>query len=512
MNPALLLLGLGVPLALAFSGREAKAKSKPGPAKTPPREVPAELNARIARAFNAQNVPALRALGVELRRLGFDRSAGVVELKAQELELRNQRAPTTPGGLPDPLQAAFEAARGSGSVPQLISTAKKLDAAGFSAAAETLRQVARQVSESQRGRGGAPSPSEAAPLPFQPGGPGRLPQPETAPPFAERSPGQPQPQPQPQPRRQPQPGPPPFGTQPPPGGLPAALQSQFEQALRSTNVQALTSVAFVLESAGFPEQAAALRQRAKVLAPSKPSPPAAKLPGAGLDANMPAALSEQVARQLSLQGNPEILERLAVELKRQGFPNSANALRAKAALVRASIDAGDTLGKVDRILKGEPVDTKRPGPGEPTFTTQPVPARPPPPAVSRPPVFRPPVSAPQPAPQPILPPVDAALIQQSLKLATHLHSTRKFKEDRKLVRAWQLAVELKPDGFYGADSTLKLAELVDNPPPVYYWPKKNSKQKKQEFAIAMNELAKRTDSPAKAGNLRRVAAQALEGT
>ena len=511
-NPALLLLGL-VPLALAFgSTKQAKAKTQPPPQepKEPPKQIPAELNAAVTKALNARDTELLRALAAQLRDLGFEKTAGVVEAKAQEFDLRKDRAPTAPDLLPEPLLSEFEAARTSGDMRLLTDTAEKLDQAGYSAAAETLRQLARQAAMSpQRGapQGGVQrSAQKQEPVYVSQPAPGPQPVPfETTPPTTAdvvRSPGQPQP--------------PAYQEQP--AGMPDALRSQFEQALHSTSVQALTSVAFVLEKAGYAAEAEQLRARARELAPQKPSPPAAQ-PGAALDPNMPPSLQEQVARQLAMQGNPETLERLGAALQEQGFPNSANALRAKAALIRASVDAGDTLGRIDEVLKGKPVDTKAPGPGEPNVTIQPVPPKAPPvqsapPVKAAPPQPWPPVTVMPPALPPPQPAKPDPIVAQSLELATHLHSTRRYKEDRKKVTAWQLAVDVQPpDGLYGPSSALKMAEYVDDPPPVYYWPKKNSLQKKREFAAAMSALAKQEQdrNPTKAANLRRVAASALEG-
>src|SRR5450631_1838504 len=133
---------------------------------------------------------------------------------------------------------------------------------------------------------------------------------------------------------------------------PRLLRVQAAALRQATSVPAsalssASSPAFVLEKAGFHAAADALRQRAKQAAASVPPPAAQDLPNASLDPTMPADLALQVARQLQLQGDPNILESLVTELRNRGFNNTADQVEAKAQQIRTMLDAARTMHDIN---------------------------------------------------------------------------------------------------------------------------------------------------------------------
>ena len=93
-----------------------------------------------------------------------------------------------------------------------------------------------------------------------------------------------------------------------PAVLSPDLQKMVADALQNGTPPILTSTAFVLEKAGFQGVADELRRRTKDAAANIPPPAAQDHPNASLDPTMPADLALQVARQLQLQGDPNVLE------------------------------------------------------------------------------------------------------------------------------------------------------------------------------------------------------------
>jgi hypothetical protein len=81
-----------------------------------------------------------------------------------------------------------------------------------------------------------------------------------------------------------------------------------------------------------------------------------------MDPGMPTALAEGVAGALVKEQDPAKLDGWADQVETLGFPNSAKALRAKAASLRALKGAGAALQKIDDIIKDKP---EEPAPSAP---------------------------------------------------------------------------------------------------------------------------------------------------
>ena len=208
-----------------------------------------------------------------------------------------QSAPRNPFDiLPQNLRVLAAQAQATNDPGLLEQTAAQLEMQGFVQAAGVLRMQADQV---RRVRAGTTPTAVAAPTVAQPA-PAASPPAVQTPPFV------------------------PVADATGSKTLTPDLQKMIADAVQSGTVPVLTSTAFVLERAGFPEVAEDLRQRARAAA-SKAAPPATKdLPNNALDPNMPAELAVEVARQLQLQGDPAALEALARELRLRGFNNTAD--------------------------------------------------------------------------------------------------------------------------------------------------------------------------------------------
>lgn len=275
------------------------------------------------------------------------------------------------------------------------------------------------------------------------------------------------------------------GAQPPPGpapqGMPDALRQMFDRAMQSGGVQGLGTAARVLEDAGFPQEAAVLRQRAGEIAARTPPPPPEEQPSRTLDPQMPADLAADVAKQLALQGDPKILRELATRVRGLGFGDTADLLDAKAAQLETMIKAGETLQDVGDIIKQEEQATRSPGQPDVHVTPQPgggVPITPKPKPKPAP-APAPAQPAPQPRPQPL--PAEKTPLQIAADnlqrhllqlIAVHGMPGAKGKEDTFLVSKFQGASgSANPDGKYGPGTALKSANVVSDIAPVFYWNK-----------------------------------------
>jgi hypothetical protein len=159
------------------------------------------------------------------------------------------------------------------------------------------------------------------------------------------------------------------------------LQKMVADAIQNGTPPILTSTAFVLEKAGFQAVADELRRRAKDAAAAIPPPAAQDHPNASLDPTMPADLALQVARQLQLQGDPNVLVSLVTELRNRGFNNTADQVEAKAQQIRTMLDAARTMHDIDNEFKSPGIMPQQPGAATPATA----PATPGAPAISAPP-------------------------------------------------------------------------------------------------------------------------------
>jgi murein L,D-transpeptidase YcbB/YkuD len=244
------------------------------------------------------------------------------------------------------------------------------------------------------------------------------------------------------------------------------------KALQLNTVEILTSTAYVCERMGYFALAADLRSRAKALALTVPSPKKTDWPNATHDPNMPAALAEQVARQLAMQGDPTKLDELALELRRLGYPTTAGAVEAKALQIRAQLDLAATLKAIDNTLKqGGAVTTPVPVPTVPVPGSIPVPK--------------------------------SAATLAAVALAFHINelisrqgspARAKNKESRQMVQAYQAIEGLTKDGIYGPSTALALAAHVSVVPPPLYWPKDNRQAAVSKYKAALGSLADQADA------------------
>lgn len=298
------------------------------------------------------------------------------------------------------------------------------------------------------------------------------------------------------------------GTQPPPGpapqgGMPEALRQMFERALQSGEVQGLGTAARVLEDAGFPNEAARLRQKAAEIAAKTPPPPPEEQPSRTLDPTMPAELAADVAKQLALQGDPKILRELAARVRALGFGDTADLLDAKAAQIETLIKAGETLKDVDDLVKQGEEASKSPGQPDVHVSPQPgggVPVAPTP----KPPAQTRPAPAPAPAPQPRPLPAPKTPLQIAAEnmqkhllqlVAVHGLPGAKGKEDTFLISKFQGAAgDANPDGKYGPGTALKSAGVVSDIAPVFLWPKKSNTTTVKNYRNELLRMAREAES------------------
>ncbi|MEO7032339.1 MAG: hypothetical protein ABI548_00795, partial [Polyangiaceae bacterium] len=303
-----------------------------------------------------------------------------------------------------------------------------------------------------------------------------------------------------------------------PGFVPAApavapavlspdLQKMVADAIQNGTPPILTSTAFVLEKAGFQGVADELRRRAKDAAANIPPPAAQDHPNASLDPTMPADLALQVARQLQLQGDPNVLEALVTELRSRGFNNTADQVEAKAQQIRTMLDAARTMHDIDNEFKSPGIMPQQPGAATPT--TQVFPGAPP---ISAPPtgVFPVTVTATPPAPvavpnspQPQAPAPEKSKAQILAEaLSTSLNDLldrfgsvpkARYKEDKGLVQRFQSQEGLTADGTYGPTTALHVGRYVADVPPPFYWKKGAGQRDLSNYRSDLQTLALEAD-------------------
>ena len=351
--------------------------------------------------------------------------------------------------LPSNLRVLAAQAQATNDPGLLDQTAAQLEMQGFPQAAGVLRMQAEQIRRIRAGTTPAPSVApQSAPALATPVAAPAAPQ---APPFL-----------------------PPSDSQPTPKSLSPDLQKLIADAIQNGTAPVLTSTAFVLEHAGFPQVAEDLRQRARAAAASTAPPAAKDLPNAALDPNMPADLAVQVARQLQLQGDPAALEALARELRLRGFNNTADQVEAKAKQIRAMLDAARTMHDIDQEFKTPgvvPPLPARPAASEPPTEVVPLTITATPPAQV--PIPATPIPQPQPAER-----SKAQILADSV--ATSLNALidqygsvpkARFKEDQGLVHRFQAEERITTDGKYGPTTALHVARYTSDVPPPFYWRK-----------------------------------------
>lgn len=286
------------------------------------------------------------------------------------------------------------------------------------------------------------------------------------------------------------------------------LQKMVADAIQNGTAPVLTSTAFVLEKAGFQAAADALRQRAKAAAASVPPPAAQDLPNASLDPTMPADLALQVARQLQLQGDPNILEQLVAELRKRGFSNTADQVEAKAQQIRTMLDAARTMHDINNEFNSPGIMPLQPGTA-PTATTPPAPGALP---TSAPPtgVFPLTVTATPPAPVPVpsspQPQAPAPEKSKAQILAEALSGSlndllarygsvpkARYKEDKGLVQTFQSQEGLTADGTYGPTTAEHVGRYVSDVPPPFYWPKGAGQRDLGNYRSNLQTLALEAD-------------------
>ena len=365
-----------------------------------------------------------------------------------------QAAPRNPFDvLPQNLRVLAAQAQATNDPGLLEQTAAQLEMQGFPQAAGVLRMQADQVRRVRAStEPAAVAPAVAAPTPTAIAVPASSPPAVQTPPFV------------------------PSSDSNAPKQLTPDMQQLVADAIQNGTVPVLTSTAFVVEKAGFPQVAEDLRQRARAAA-ANAAPPAAKdLPNNALDPNMPSDLAQEVARQLQLQGDPAALELLASELRKRGFNNTADQVEAKAKQIRAMLDAARTMHDIDQEFKTpNEVPPLPAGGGAPP--TPPVQSLPPVTVTATPPA---PVVVPSvPVPQPLPPErskvqILADSVSSSLNALLDQYGSvpkARFKEDQGLVQRFQTEEHLTTDGKYGPTTALHVARYASDVPPPFYWRK-----------------------------------------
>ena len=77
-------------------------------------------------------------------------------------------------------------------------------------------------------------------------------------------------------------------------------------------------------------------------------------------------------------------------------------------------------------------------------------------------------------------------------LQTHLRNTRRYKEDRIMVKGVQLGEGLAADGMYGAALATAMADRYGLIPPVpFYWSKKTWRADKERYKAFLTDQARK---------------------
>jgi hypothetical protein len=450
IGKVILPLALGGGLLFLLASNASAAPVGQNPLNT----LPEDLRQLSGQALATNDPSTLEQVAAQLESRGFPEQGRI--LRMQSAAIRQQRGGVSPAGaapaaaapapqnplnlLPDALRSLAGQALGTNNAGMIEQVAAQLDQQGFHEQAGLLRVQAIRM-RAQQGGDAAPVASSSSPA--------------TPPAPA------------------------------PPQTVSPELQQMIAEAIKNGTAPALTSTAFVVERAGFPQLADDLRRRAKEAAASVAPPPAQDRPNVALDPSMPADLALEVARQLQLQGDPSLLEGLAREMRTRGFTNTADQLDAKAKQIRAALDAARTMSDIDREFKSpgfvppSAQFTPAPGPAPPVPSATPLaPAGTFPVTVTATPAAPLPVPAtPQAQPTPpekskaqILAEVLAAGLNDLVERFGSVPKAR-YKEDKASVQRFQSQEGLQPDGTYGPTTASHVARYVSDVPPPFYWKK-----------------------------------------
>ena len=379
--------------------------------------------------------------------------------------------------LPSNLRILAAQAQGTNDPAMLEQTAAQLEMQGFVQAAGVLRMQADQIRRIRAGTSpSVAAPAAAAPVAAVPSGP---------PPFLSTS-----------------------DTTSHGPQLSPDLQKLAADAIANGTAPVLTSTAFVLERAGFPDVAEDLRRRARDAAAKAPAPPQKDLPNVALDPSMPSDLALEVARQLQLQGDPAALEALARELRLRGFNNTADQVEAKAKQIRAMLDAARTMHDIDQEFKTPGFFPPLPGGGGSPSGATPTQSLPPVTVTATPPAPLPVPAVPVPQAQPpersrvqILADTVSTSLNNLIEQYGSVPKAR-FKEDQGVVMRFQTEEHLPADGKYGPTTAAHVARYVSDVPPPFYW-KKGAGQK--DLGIYRSNLEAIALDAEQLGNLDRAA-------
>lgn len=201
--------------------------------------------------------------------------------------------------------------------------------------------------------------------------------------------------------------------------------------------------------------------------PGKPPPPLAKA----------RTVEERVVAALA-SGDPAVMRAVAGELEREGAHMAAKGLRDAAAFAEAGVNPIPNPGSPERVSPPPPIATS------PGIVPRPAPT---------------PVLAPTPTPielpEMVVTPVPEDPIRlKAAQLTTYLKSigglAGRYKENRALVKEYQLAESLTADGKYGPGTATKVLGHGLVPVAPYYWttagPTAVSRQK-QTFIAAVRK-------------------------
>jgi hypothetical protein len=157
---------------------------------------------------------------------------------------------------------------------------------------------------------------------------------------------------------------------------------------------------------------------------------------------MDSVLRERMARAVLTQ-DPAQIEAMATELRRRGWTTEADRLTALAAELRAR-------------QRGEPIpDVTIPGGESPEAPDQAL----------------------------------AFKVRTAQTLMDYLKTTRKYKEDKTRVKAFQALADLKQDGLYGAKSALAAAAIGVIPVKPFYWAKGTQAEDKNAYRSQLTQYA-----------------------
>lgn len=280
--------------------------------------------------------------------------------------------------------------------------------------------------------------------------------------------------------------------------LPPALQTLMAQALAALTVsgsgqltgpitaqgiQTASAVAAQLDQAGFPDAASSLRvfiQKANLLLP--PPSPAQTLPLPGLS----PALQAQVNQAIQTNRDPKQLRQLIAVLKSlPANPQTQQAIDTLTAIadqVDAAIATAQAMQQIQNTL---PPVLPTSSPGLPQ-AQQPAPGAPP---ALPPPSAAPAQVPPQKSKQQVLAETVASGLVRLQTAAAGAVKKVQGKEDKASVMRFQSQEGLTADGKAGPKTMLALAKYTGNVPLVMYWGAGSNAQAVYAYRAALQEIA-----------------------